>query len=103
MVSATGLACATAIGAAPRTISPIAPAAATENRPVVKEWTVDELAPAIKACRFLIREAARLDLPAGALAEDLERLCPDEALVKELKLPATSSRPVASVVQTVSQ
>jgi peptidoglycan/xylan/chitin deacetylase (PgdA/CDA1 family) len=27
----------------------------------------------------------------------------DEALVKELKLPATSSRPVASVVQTVSQ
>ena len=27
----------------------------------------------------------------------------DEALVKELKLPATSSRPVSSVVQTVSQ
>ena len=27
----------------------------------------------------------------------------DEALVKELKLPAFSSRPVSSVVQTVSQ
>ncbi len=51
----------------------------------------DELAPAIRACRFLIREAARLDLSAGALADDLERLCPDEALVKELVLAAYES------------
>lgn len=46
----------------------------------------DELAAAIKACRFVIREAARLDVPAGALGEDLDRLCPGEALVKELVL-----------------
>ena len=46
----------------------------------------DRLALAIKACRFLIREAARLDVPAGALAEDLDRLCPDDPLVKELLL-----------------
>jgi hypothetical protein len=46
----------------------------------------DALALAIKACRFVIREAARLDIPAGALAEDLDRLCPDDPLVKELLL-----------------
>ena len=46
----------------------------------------DELARAIKACRFVICAAARLDVPAGALGEDLERLCPGEALVKELVL-----------------
>src|SRR5262249_50677739 len=33
-----------------------------------------------------IREAARHDVPAGALAEDLDRLCPDDPLVKELLL-----------------
>ena len=46
----------------------------------------DALARAIKACRFVICEAARLDVPAGALGEDLERLCPGDALVKELVL-----------------
>ena len=46
----------------------------------------DELAAVIKACRFVIREAARLDVPAGALGEDLDRLCPGETLVKELVL-----------------
>lgn len=46
----------------------------------------DDLARAIKGCRFLIREAAQRDVPAGALAEDLDRLCPDEPLVKELVL-----------------
>jgi hypothetical protein len=46
----------------------------------------DALAPAIKACRFVIREAARRDVPAGALGEDLDRLCPGELLVKELVL-----------------
>src|SRR5580693_3392694 len=44
----------------------------------------DELALAIKACRFVIREAAQRDVAAGALAEDLDRLCPGEMLVKEL-------------------
>jgi len=46
----------------------------------------DDVARAIKGCRFLIREAARLDVPAGALADDIDRLCPGEALVKELLL-----------------
>jgi hypothetical protein len=45
-----------------------------------------ELGRAIKACRFLIREAAGRDVPAGALAADLERLCPDEPLLEELVL-----------------
>lgn len=46
----------------------------------------DDLARAVKACRFLVREAAQRDLTADALAEDHERLCPDEPLVKELVL-----------------
>ena len=46
----------------------------------------DDLARAVKGCRFLIREAAQRELTADALAEDLERLCPDEPLVKELVL-----------------
>jgi hypothetical protein len=46
----------------------------------------DDLARAIKACRFVIREAAQRDLPAGALAEDLDRLCAGDPLVKELVL-----------------
>src|SRR5580658_9775559 len=44
----------------------------------------DELARAIKACRFVIREAAQRDVAAGAVAEDLDRLCPGDPLVKEL-------------------
>jgi hypothetical protein len=46
----------------------------------------EDLGRAIKACRFLIREAARLDVPAGALGDDLDRLCPGDPLVKELVL-----------------
>ena len=46
----------------------------------------DDFARAIKACRFLVQEAARLDLPAAALAEDLDRLCPDDPLIKEILL-----------------
>lgn len=46
----------------------------------------EDLARIVKACRFLIREAARRDVPAGALAEDLEALCPAEPLIKELVL-----------------
>jgi len=45
-----------------------------------------ELARAIKACRFVIREAAQRDVPSGALARDLDGLCPGEPLVKELLL-----------------
>jgi hypothetical protein len=44
------------------------------------------LARALKACRFVIREAARIDLPAAALAADLDRLCPGDALVQDLVL-----------------
>jgi hypothetical protein len=50
-----------------------------------------ELGRAIKACRFVIREAAQRDLPAGRLAEDLERLCPRHPLVKELVLAGYDS------------
>jgi hypothetical protein len=46
----------------------------------------EDLGRVIKACRFLIREAAARDVPAAAVAEDLERLCPAEPLVKELVL-----------------
>jgi hypothetical protein len=46
----------------------------------------DELGRVIKACRFVIREAAQRDVPAAAVAEDLDRLCPGEPLVKELLL-----------------
>jgi hypothetical protein len=46
----------------------------------------EDLARAIKACRFLIQGAAKLDVPAEWLAEDLDRLCPEAPLVKELLL-----------------
>jgi hypothetical protein len=46
----------------------------------------DDLGHAVKACRFVIREAAQRDVPAGAVAEDLDRLCPGDPLVKELVL-----------------
>jgi hypothetical protein len=46
----------------------------------------DDLARAVKACRFVIRSAAQRDLPAGALAADLDRLCPAEPRVKEILL-----------------
>jgi hypothetical protein len=45
-----------------------------------------ELGRAIKACRFLIREAAARDLPVDAMAADLARLCPGEPLVRDLVL-----------------
>jgi hypothetical protein len=46
----------------------------------------NELGRTIRACRFVVREAAQRDLTAGALAEDLERLCPRDPLVKQLVL-----------------
>jgi hypothetical protein len=46
----------------------------------------DDLALAVKACRFVIRGAARLDLPERALAADLDQLCPAEPRVKEVVL-----------------
>src|SRR5262245_7259664 len=36
-----------------------------------------DLARGIKACRFLVREAAAADLPAALFADDLRALCPD--------------------------
>lgn len=46
----------------------------------------EALGRAVKACRFVVREAARRDVPAGALAQDLERLCPGDTLVRDLVL-----------------
>jgi hypothetical protein len=46
----------------------------------------DDLAQLVKACRFVIRGAVRLDLPEGALAADLDRLCPADPRVKEIVL-----------------
>jgi len=46
----------------------------------------NDLAQAIKACRFVIRGAARLDLPESAFAADLDRLCPTDPQVKEILL-----------------
>jgi hypothetical protein len=46
----------------------------------------DDLARAIKACRFLVQAAAKLDVPAEQLGEDLDRLCPGAPIVKELLL-----------------
>jgi hypothetical protein len=51
----------------------------------------DDLALALKACRFVIREAARLDAPAGAVADDLDRLCPGAPLVREILLAGYES------------
>ena len=47
---------------------------------------LDQLSSVVSACRFLLRAAAEHDVPTGALGEDLERLCPDQSLVKELVL-----------------
>jgi hypothetical protein len=41
---------------------------------------------AIKASRFVLREAAQRDVPSVAFAEDLGRLCPEDRLVSELLL-----------------
>jgi hypothetical protein len=46
----------------------------------------DDLGRVVKACRFVIREAAQRDVPVEAVAEDLDRLCPGDPLVKELVL-----------------
>jgi hypothetical protein len=46
----------------------------------------ENLARVLKACRFLLREAAKRDVPAKALAADLDGLCPDAPLVKEVVL-----------------
>lgn len=46
----------------------------------------DVLARVIRACRFVIREAAQRDVATTALAKDLDLLCPGDALVRELVL-----------------
>jgi hypothetical protein len=46
----------------------------------------EELGRALRACRFVIREAAQRDAPSAAVARDIERLCPNQPLVKELLL-----------------
>jgi hypothetical protein len=46
----------------------------------------EELGRTIRACRFVIREGAQRDVPAEAVAEDLERLCPGQPLVRDILL-----------------
>jgi hypothetical protein len=46
----------------------------------------DDLAAAIRACRFLIEGGVRLDLPAERLGEDIDRLCPEAPEIKVLLL-----------------
>jgi hypothetical protein len=46
----------------------------------------DDLARAIKACRYLIEGGARLDLPPDDLAEDIDQLCPEAPEIKTLLL-----------------
>jgi hypothetical protein len=46
----------------------------------------DDLARAIKACRFLIQSAARLDVPAELFGADLEELCPEAPALRDLLL-----------------
>jgi hypothetical protein len=46
----------------------------------------DALARPLKACRFLLREAACRDASTDALAEDLDALCPEAPIVKQLLL-----------------
>lgn len=45
-----------------------------------------DLAPAIKACRFLLREAARVDLSADAFAQDLAALADDNQELRGILL-----------------
>jgi hypothetical protein len=44
----------------------------------------EELGRLIKACRFVIRNAAQRDVPAAAVSQDLDRLCPGDPLVRDL-------------------
>ncbi len=44
----------------------------------------DELTRALKACRFLLRTAVKCNLAAERLAEDIDRLCPEQAPIREL-------------------
>ncbi len=46
----------------------------------------DDLGRAIRAARFLIQAAAKLDVPAERFAEDLAALCPDARAVHEVLL-----------------
>ncbi len=46
----------------------------------------DDLGRAIKACRFLIQAAAKLDVPKERFGEDLARLCPDAPVIGEVLL-----------------
>jgi hypothetical protein len=72
----------------PSLVEPIAPETEQLLDMFCAAYKVDEddLGRAIRACRFVIREAAQRDVPAGAVAEDLHRLCPGAPLVKELVL-----------------
>jgi hypothetical protein len=46
----------------------------------------EDLARVIKACRFVLREAAQRDVPSSAVAADLDALCPGVPLVRQFVL-----------------
>ena len=46
----------------------------------------EDLGRAVKACRFVIQAAAKLDLPKDRFGEDLARLCPDAPVIAEVLL-----------------
>lgn len=67
---------------------PLPPAAAELLDAFAAAYGVDEdvLGRAIRACKFLVREAARFGVGRDATQADLERLLPDEPLVREVFL-----------------
>jgi hypothetical protein len=46
----------------------------------------EDLARPVRACRFLVRGAARFNVGPKAIERDLDALCPDDPLVKEIVL-----------------
>jgi hypothetical protein len=46
----------------------------------------DDLGRAIKACRFLIQAAAKLDVPRERFGDDLALLCPDAPVIQQVLL-----------------
>lgn len=67
---------------------PLPPPAAELLDAFAVAYGVDEdlLGRAIRACKFLVREAARFGVGVEAMQADLELLCPDDPLVREVFL-----------------
>lgn len=56
----------------------------------------DDLGRAIKACRFLVQSASRIDTPAELFAQDLAALCPDAPVIAEVLLAGYERAKAAS-------